>query len=282
MQERSSPAQPGVVPAARRAAGTMFAALYGDLVPHPWRGADPEHDAYSLFLQRSLAMGWLDDAEPGDGLAVGNGLWSMNDAGWEHPLAGPGLVAWFQVQAEAVAADRPLPVQAFLRGAGDATQRAGALHLNAVQVLLPVQGLDADARPAYAAVPAMATRHWFGAGDPQARTPVTVAVNGGQDVSVRVVTGRLVEHLERLDQAVFNAASHEVRDPGTAPPAPFDDTFWNGPPGPDLLLDGTLSEWTCEAVGWLAEVLADSLSRLGVRSPVLLTVSRAAPASPGH
>ncbi len=50
------------------AAGTMFAALYGELVPHAWRDPESEHDAYSLFYHRSLAMGWLDDRGAGGGL----------------------------------------------------------------------------------------------------------------------------------------------------------------------------------------------------------------------
>ncbi|MQS04249.1 hypothetical protein FNX44_020700, partial [Streptomyces sp. OF1] len=57
-------AVPGVVPGSRPTAGTMFAALYGELRPHAWWGAEPEGDAYSLFHQRSAAMGWLDEAEP--------------------------------------------------------------------------------------------------------------------------------------------------------------------------------------------------------------------------
>ena len=41
----------------------MFAALHGELAPHPWR--DPlvaSSDAYSLFYARSSAMGWLAEA----------------------------------------------------------------------------------------------------------------------------------------------------------------------------------------------------------------------------
>ncbi|MEU7001449.1 hypothetical protein [Nonomuraea sp. NPDC046570] len=86
MPERGVTAQPGMVPADRRTAGTMFAALYGKLVPHPWH--DPEHDAYQLFHQRSLAMGWLDEATAvrEDDTLRASGLWAMNDAGWNHPL----------------------------------------------------------------------------------------------------------------------------------------------------------------------------------------------------
>ena len=65
MSERSVTAQPGLAPGSRRDAGTMFAALYGELVPHPWRDPESELDAYSLFYHRSVAMGWLDDRGAG-------------------------------------------------------------------------------------------------------------------------------------------------------------------------------------------------------------------------
>ncbi|MEU3404998.1 hypothetical protein ABZ766_13795 [Streptomyces sp. NPDC006670] len=98
----------------------------------------------------------------------------MNDAGWSHPLAAPqqNLISWFQVEVSALADDRPLPVQPFLRCAQDTTERIGAAHLPAVQILLPVQGIDASARPPYTLVPSMRTSDWFGECDPRARVLV--------------------------------------------------------------------------------------------------------------
>ncbi|TDB79182.1 hypothetical protein [Micromonospora sp. KC721] len=60
-------AQPGVVTGARWTGGTLFAALYGELVPHAWRDPGSELDAYLLFWHRSVAMGWLDDTDAGGG-----------------------------------------------------------------------------------------------------------------------------------------------------------------------------------------------------------------------
>jgi hypothetical protein len=54
-----------MVPAGRPTAGTMFAALYGELVPHAWRDPESEHDTDSLFYHRSIAMGWFDDRSAG-------------------------------------------------------------------------------------------------------------------------------------------------------------------------------------------------------------------------
>lgn len=284
MPERSVTAQPGVVPAARRAAGTMFAALYGELVPHAWRDPESELDAYQLFYQRSIAMGWLDGRGAGGGvedrMLRAPGLWGMNDAGWDHPLAaaGAGLISWFQVDASAVADDRPLPVQPFLWCAQDATARVGTPHLSAVQILLPVQGLNQASRPPYARVPAMRTHGWFAESAPEASTPVEVNINSGQDPSIPAVAQQLTDHLVRLDQEVFVCRSHDATGRDAVLSPPFGDGFWNGPPLHGVVLRGELAEWSCDAIGWLAEVVADSAALFGVRSPLLLTVTRALPA----
>lgn len=79
------------------------------LTPRPDRVPVSDRDPYIQFHDQAQAMGWL-----------GN-RWGMNDAGWEYPLAAPGssLVTCFQVGIEPVPGDRPLPVQPFLRCAGD-------------------------------------------------------------------------------------------------------------------------------------------------------------------
>ncbi len=280
MPEQSATGQPGVVPVVRRTAGTMLAALHGELTAHAWGDPGFEHDAYSLFHQRSLAMGWLDDRSAGGGsedrLRRAAGLWAMNDAGWNAPsnAFGADLVSWFQVEASAVADDRPLPVRSFLQCAESATLQIGTLRLTAVQLLLPVQGLDAAARPAYAPLPSMLTADWFAERDPRSRTPVEVNINSGRDTSVPDVAERLADCLRHLDQPVFAYSSHDLvgQDGVLAPP--FDDGFWNGPPLHGMVLRGELTEWSCDAVGWLAEALADAAASLGVRTPLLFTVTR--------
>ncbi|GAB3274283.1 hypothetical protein [Parasphingorhabdus pacifica] len=281
MRECGGTARPGVVPAPSETAGTMVAALYGELAPHAWH--HPEHDAYQLFHQRALTMGWLDDTNAGgdgqDRTRRAPGLWGMNDAGWGHPLGatGTGLVSWFQVEAGAVADDRPLPVQPFLRCAEDATARAGTLHLTAVQLLLPVQGIDPATRPAYAPVPAMGTRHWFDTCPPQASTPVEVGLDSGQDPAIPAVVEQLTDYLAGLDQDVFVCRYHGLTEREAVPPPPFDDRFWNGPPRHGAVLRGELAEWSCDAVGWLAAAVADATARLAVRSPLLLSLTRSLP-----
>lgn len=204
------------------------------------------------------------------------GLWGMNDAGWQHPrdAAGTGLVSWFQVDASAVAGDRPLPVQPFLRCAQEATARAGRLDLSAVQVLLPVQGLDPTSRLPYAPVPAMLTRQWFTECGPEARTSVEVDINSGRDPSIPAAARQLTEHFARLEQDVFVCRSHDITEHDAVLPPPITDQSWNGPPLHAVVLRGDLAEWSCDAIGWLAEVTADTAAGLGVRSPLLLTVTR--------
>ncbi|MEV4754870.1 hypothetical protein AB0J86_07125 [Micromonospora sp. NPDC049559] len=283
MPKRSDAARPGLAPGSRRTAGTMFAALYGDLVPHPWHEPDSEHDAYQLFHQRSIAMGWLDDRSAGggaeDGLRRAPGLWGMNDAGWGHPraAAGAGPVSWFQVEASEVPGDRPLPVRPFLRCALDVTARAGSLDLAAVQLLLPVQGLDPAARPPYAPVPATRTTDWFADRAPGAGTAVEVHVDSGRDPSVPAVARRLTDRLAGLDQDVFVCASAGVAGGAATVAPPLHDGLRNGPPTHGMVLRGELAEWSGDAVGWLAEVVAGCAALLGVRSPLLLSVARTPP-----
>lgn len=236
----------------------MFAALYGELTPHPWR--DPDLDAYFLFHHRSVAMGWL-------------ARWGMNDAGEQHPLAAsePPLAAWFQVGVEPLPDDGPLPVQPFLRCAGDATERIGRLRLRAAQVLLPVEALRAEA----AFPPALGAAGWFAAADPASRAPVRVTLDSGQAATVPGAAPRLYHEINSFDQSVFACDAYSLvnHDPLIGPP--FDDRLWNGPPAHRTTFDGTLAEWSPDAIGWLGAFLADLCARNGVASPVLLTATLA-------
>lgn len=279
-------ARPGLALGARRAAGTMFAALYGDLVPHPWRDPNTAQDAYSLFHERSLALGWLDDVATAVRKTNGGieerevgaaGLWGMNDAGWGHPLAAPeaSLIAWFQVGVETVSSDRSLPVQSFLRCSGDTAERIGTMTLRAVQVLMPVQDLDTSRRPEYVRMPSLLTAGWFGDTDPQSRTPVRVTLDSGQAPSIPSAAAKMRERMSRLDQDVFVCESHSLTDFDNLTIAPpFDDSFWNGPSLHRATFHGTLAEWSLDALGWLGGFLADLSARQGVTTPLLLTASR--------
>jgi hypothetical protein len=277
LSDQQAITQPGIDPAGYRTAGPMFAAFHGDLTPHPWRDPESEHDAYQLFHQRSVAMGWLDDQSSAAGderAAKAPGLWAMNNANYSAHHAGTEPFAWFQVECSTPASDRPLPVQPFLRCAEDTIARIGTARLSAVQLLLPLQGLDPASRPRNALTPSLETCEWFAERDPQARTPVTISMNSGRNPSLSAVAQQLTTRLGRLEQEVLLQVGSGSTDKHATLPPPFADEFWNGPPLHGITLRGELAEWSCDAAGWLAATIADSVAHLGVRTPLLLSLVR--------
>lgn len=166
-----------------------------------------------------------------------------------------------------------LPVQPFLRCAGDVAARIGDLDLQAVQVLLPVQALDVPSRRA--GVPSLPTARWFGDGDRHSRTPVQVTLDSGQTPSLSAAATHLREEVSRLDQRVFACESHSDtdHDPKALRP-PFDSGFWNGPLRHRVTFSGTLAEWSLDALGGLGGFLADLSAQHGITTSVLLTVTR--------
>jgi hypothetical protein len=271
----------------------MTAALYGELSPHPWRDPDAAtEDPYSLFYKRSLSMGWLDDVgthvrferDPATGRDVevvlgetgAEGLWGMHEAGPEVPGCGAAspVAAWFQVGVNAVPPDRALPVQPFLRCADDVVARFGALRLLAVQMLLPVQQLlHTTPRPG---LPSLSGSGWYFESDPRARTEVAVTVDSGQDPTVPEAADEMLKWLRRDDQDVFACDAYSLTDHTTlAESTPFHCGEWKDPPRHRVTFRGTLAEWSLEAVGGVAAVLADAGARHGVIAPVQFTAARA-------
>lgn len=260
-------ARPDLAPGTPPTTRTMFAALYGEHTPHVWRGPEPDQDAYSLFVHHSTAMGWMDET---------GGLWSMNDGGWDDPLADrePKLVSWFQVDVEALAGDKQMPVQPFLHCAGEVTSRAGGIKLSAALILLPVQIMGRSEGARQWVLPAMSTLHWFGEGDPARRTHVEVCLDFGPDPSNLMVAEQLKSRLDSLHQEVFEYDYCAVGQAGAGISPPFDDSFWNGPPVQHVVFSGALVEWSLDAIGWLAEILASCVARLGCREPIIMSIKR--------
>ncbi|WP_326643601.1 hypothetical protein OG884_07775 [Streptosporangium sp. NBC_01755] len=251
---------------------TMFAALHGELVSHPWR--DPHvasSDAYSLFVARSSAMGWLTEATEN----ASGGLWGMNDAG-QGPDSGsdPSRIAWFQVSlTEPVPDGRPLPVQAFLSCAGDVVARIGTPRLRAVQLLLPVQSLDASSR-VRGVIPLLQEAGWFADVDPRLRTPVRVTLDGGQEPSIRSAAPEMLRWMRGFTQDVFSCDSFSLTDDDTVLKPAVIDELWRGPARHRATFSGVLAEWSLDALGWLAAFLAEASSQNGVGTPLMLTADR--------
>jgi hypothetical protein len=280
-------AEPAVVPGTR-AAKTMYAALYGELVPHPWPDppapgppAEASQDAYCLFEARSAAMGWLTAAAE----CPSGGLWGMNDA-QAAPGSGqrPAPAAFFQVVLTGQAPVTVLPVQPFLSCAGDVVARLGVLRLAAVQVLLPERDAEAGGRVASpsgmrAAEVLLDAADWFAGGDPRLRAPVRVTLDGGPDAQIRAAAAGVVSWVQDISQDVFTCDSFSLAAEDHLILQPT--ALHGGPPGTAqhrVTLRGTLAEWSLDALGWLAAFLADASTRHGVSTQLMFTADRSAPA----
>jgi hypothetical protein len=255
----------------------MFAALFGDLLPHARTaaGEGTSQDAYSLFYARSAAMGWLTPAVEG----AAAGLWGMNDA-TAAPGAGPASrVAFFQVVLTEPSLGRLLPVQPFLACVSDVMARLGTLRLEAVQVLLPERGADEEARLASPSGMRVArtlldSGNWFAGCDPRLRVPVRVTLDGGPDPSIRTAAPAIMRWVREVRQDVFACDSLALADDDhlILRPIPFDSGILRH----RITFRGTLAEWSLGALGWLAGFLADGASRHGFSGGLILTAGRTA------
>lgn len=277
MEPPDGAAQPARAPSGGAGgANTMFLALHGALAWHP--GQDPSvaaADAYSLFYARSSAMGWLREAVEG---AVG-GVWGMNDAEQDtEPGTPPARVAWFQVSTIGpVPATRPLPVQPFLRCAGDVVTRIGTFDLQALQILLPVQGLDGSQRassPRSALSSLSSDTGWFADAGPRSRARVQVTVDGGQDPTLRSIAHEVLEWMRPIRTDVFVCDSLSVATDDAVVLRPGADGLWVSPGDHQATFGGTLAEWSLDALGWLAAFLVEAAYQHGVRTPLMLSARR--------
>ncbi len=271
----------GVMPSS-----TMSATLYGTLALHPWRGPAAESDAYFLFYARSSAMGWLTDAREG---AVG-GFWGMNEAEVSpNPELPPSCAAYFQVTltnlmpGRRLAPGEMLPLQPFLACAADTVGRIGTLDLQAVQVHLPVEALYAQAgaaSPKGAIGTLISEAGWFSDVPPDARVEVKATLNGGPNPAIRSAASEMFKWMQPFRQEVFVCDSFSVsEDESPVPEAAIIGEFardgfpawWE--PGPhQATFRGTLVEWSLDAIGWLAALLAEASHQSGVSTPLMMTV----------
>lgn len=221
-------------------------------------------------------MGWLADAMENE---VG-GTWGMNDAE-QDPVSGsqPSSRIWFQVALiDPIPAGRPLPVQAFLACAGDVVARIGTLRLQAVQVLLPVESLNASAGASSHLSTVMAliqNSGWFADCNPHLSTRVQVTLDSGQDSSIRSVAPAMFQWMQEVRQDVFACDSFSLNDDDAVVLQPaITDALWLGPAQHRATFHGTLVEWSLDALGWLAAFLSSASSEHGVSTPLMLSANR--------
>jgi hypothetical protein len=258
-------AEPAALPG-RTAARTLYAAWYGEFVPHRRLASQ---DAYSLFYARSAAMGWLTPAREGE---LG-GLWGMNDAE-AAPESSP--AGFFQVTLTEPAEGTLLPVQPFLACAGDVVARLGALRLDAVKVALPEHDADADAHFASPSSMLLSRAlqdalNWFGDCDLRQRVPARITLDGLADPSIRAAAPEITRWVREINQEVFDCESWSEDDHLVLPPAT---TFEEHAGHHRVTFRGALAEWSLDALGWLAAFLADVSARHGVHTPLILTADR--------
>lgn len=266
----------GPAPCGTGTARTLFAALYGEFSQHPRPGAGSptqDADAYSLFYARSAAMGWL---TPAVGGAPG-GLWGMNDAvAGPAPGPPPARVASFQVVLTGPSPGNTLPVQPFLSCAGDVLARLGALRLEALQLLLPEPappaGLVTSPAGLRVALSLLEAASWFSDGDPGSREPVRVTL-AGADPSIHAAVAAIVQETGAIGQDVFVCDSLDPDDEEhlVLQPIPVENGLSTMH---RVTFRGTLSEWSLDALGWLAAFLADLSSRQGLSIPLIFTAGR--------
>jgi hypothetical protein len=160
-------AHPAPFPGAREQRVVVLE-LHGPFVAHPQPRADPPgEDAYSLFYDRSTAMGWLTDAMGGP-----TSLWAMHEGETEPNRC------WFQVDITSDAS--LLPLMPLFACARDVIDRLGAFTLEAVELQLPA---PAAPRPRQIAMELITANGWFGNCAPADRRAIEVAV-GGVDAPV--------------------------------------------------------------------------------------------------
>ncbi|HEX4491393.1 MAG TPA: hypothetical protein VH914_09340 [Acidimicrobiia bacterium] len=194
-------ALPAAFPGAREQRVVVLE-LHGPFVAHPG-AAPPGEDAYSLFYDRSTAMGWLTDAMGGP-----TSLWAMHEGEAEPNRC------WFQVD---VTSDSSLlPLMPLFACAGDVVHRLGTFTLEAVELQLPPPAAPPSRQIAMELITA---NGWFGNCAPSHRRAIEVAI-GGVDVSV------VAEWMRPWVQSVFVCDSAAATLRGTVVEWSLDALGW--------------------------------------------------------
>ncbi len=280
------------------ASGEMRPGIHGGrgaaAAPRPLLGAvwgksriDPDgqhnlnNDPHSRFVQRSQAMGWLDErmviVDPsGNERVVGNaGLWQMNDGGYgpigtESRSLAPTF--WFQVGIDKLSDSRPLPTEPFLCCAAAVAATLGEFELRAAQLVLPISQLSVGRNGHAASAPSVETRDWFSGAlehPKRVRVSMDIAVGARSRFTPEFASG-LIRDIKSYASPVFEA--NEWIE-GSAAHSAFPDRVWQGPRGDGLRIYGSVSGWSLDAIGWVAALLADCAVRRGLAAPLLVTVT---------
>lgn len=242
----------------------MFAGVYGSIQLHRGAPSAPDgQDAYSVFMSRSVSLGW---GSTGSNALTGSTLWGLNDAGQDwSPHDGPTRIAWFQVGLTDQAGGSPLPVQPLLACVEDTMSWFGVLSLAGVQVLLPVQ------------VAGNAQAHLVAGlslfGGRGALVPVRITLDAGCD-DLRPCADKILTNLRRFDTGSVSFDSHSVETRHTVRLEPeVVDELWMGPARNPITIRGTVPEFSFAMAGWILELCAEACRLAGVRTTVLASLT---------
>lgn len=226
-----------------------------------------EEDAYSIFMSRSVLMGWS-SASAGDGRSL---LWGMNDAEIDLTEPGTSRVAWFKIAVPEGIGERANPVVSLLTCAGDTMSRVGETLLESVQVFLLPQGQKTDLGELVAGL------NWFGICDPHARASIGIAIDGVGDSDPYHLASDMLSTLQRTNTGTFDFHSISVAD-ATALSVPSDRTYETQVPvgGATIMLAATTPEWSLGAIGWVVALVAEVVRPAGAMpTPIAVRVYRA-------
>lgn len=265
-------AEPVSIPGGQRAR-PVVAALYGELKLHAWRDPYVESpDLYGLFYARSSAMGWLTEAVEG----AKGGFWAMNEA--EHDASSqvvPHMIAWCQVDLTYPDPAGRVPLQPLLTCLGDAVARIGAAQISAIQIAIPE--LEPGRTSSASALDALTgdEMYWFLNSEPESTTEIRVTFDGGSDPRIGAAAPNILGWVKDAQSVV----SFDTVVPADEALDPLDRFFgtdtWPGPQQNRATIPGTLVEWSLDALGWLATLVAAAASHQGVSTPWTLTITGA-------
>lgn len=250
-------------------APTLRLETYGQLtlLPPPGRS----EDAYSLFLRRSAAMGWLTWASnPSDG-----GLWGANEAALEPSAEPPSRVGLFQVVRTNVAEDG-VPLQAFFACVSQVLSRLAHAELSAIVCAIPAETVDEGqaASPAglRIAKAVLEGGRFFADLPTESRVAIRATLETGEVAADPDRIEALRTWLRAMSRGLFVCESVEFSRESVGYPYSSNDVETQGYDA--IVALGQLGEWSLDALGWLTAFIADGASRNGFDQPLRLTIAR--------
>ncbi len=124
----------------------------------------------------------------------------------------------------------------------------------------------------------MSGLNWFTPVDPGARCAVHLTVEPGEDDVVRTVADEVAAALRRTNTGPFTVDALLPHGAALTPEPTVVDDLWLGEGRHPVMFACSVPEWTPDAIGLLVALVGGGWRAAGVRTSVLVSVGRAAPA----